>query len=243
MSSREKFIIMALILGGFLFVHVRLASSATNHDYLEAFQTPRAFSQYSLILGDVYPGLKPENAFDRNPNTCFREPVTRNLESAALPNKIQEDSVPKYSRPTLSGELGLSHQAGQPPQPEDFSFVQIQFCNTEKSVKPRAVRVQLFRQKLYDVDRQYRVPDAPELWHSVDLNLSGQSTERFPLELEPFSVSSGFPDSFFNVWVRLIFSVPQSAGSDGATEICIQDIQVGNRAFFPASENGDGTCP
>ena len=241
LSSREKFIIMAFILGGFLFVHVRLAGSATNHNYLESFASPRAFSQHSLVLRGLYPGLKPENAFDGNAKTCYREPLTGPQRTARLPKEINQSPVPDYSHPTLSGELGLSHRAAQPPEPEDFSFVKFEFCDSQNSVLPGAVRVQLFRQKLYDVDRQYRVPDPPELWHTADLELGTRTDQRFDLKPEPFPDSSGFPDSFYNVWVRLIFSVPGSQRQE-AQELCLQDVRIGNRSFF-ASSAEDGTCP
>lgn len=235
-------------MGGFLFVHVRLAMSAGgDHNYLKSFENPRAFSQYSLILKDLYPGLDPENAFDNNPSSCFREPLSQaDLQATALPAE-NRSTIPNYANPTLSGELGLSHGAGHPPTTQDFSFINIVFCNSEHSVQPARVRVQLFRQKLYDVDRQYRIPDAPELWSTFEFNLNNRSSQRFPLDLEPFAESAGFPDGFYNVWVRLIFSMPVGGqihgNAPGGAELCIRSIQVGHRNYFAHSEAGDHTCP
>ncbi|MCB1168667.1 MAG: hypothetical protein KDK33_21100, partial [Leptospiraceae bacterium] len=77
MSSREKIIIVLLILGTYVFVHFTLALDATaqEHAYLDQFEKPRAFSRYSTLLDGLYPGLLASNAFDRNPGTCFREPL------------------------------------------------------------------------------------------------------------------------------------------------------------------------
>ncbi|MBU44557.1 MAG: hypothetical protein CMN76_15150 [Spirochaetaceae bacterium] len=268
MSSREKILILIVALGGFLFVHFRLALSATgDHDYLKPFERPRAFSRYSAVWKGVYPGLIPEHAFDGMENTCLRMPLTAAdfQKSPGLPpgqtgdastgpdTSRQPDTVPDYLYPTVTGELGLSHGAGDPPSVEDFSFLELKLCDSDSSVRPVAVKVQFFRQKLYDVDRQYRVPDPAEHWKTYRFRLDRNATQRFDLDLEPFAPSRGFPDEFYNVWVRLIFELPAQPGRRQTTsEICIRDVQVGNRAFFHSArgpgagnnqENDENACP
>lgn len=224
-------------MSGFLFVHFNLALGALDDAHLDQFRKPRAISRYSTLLDGKYPGLRPLNAFDRNSKTCFREPLTTGLSqdlSTAMPQP-----APEYRNPTISGELGLSHRAGHPPVIRNFDTLSIQFCRTELSVLPRQVEVQFFRQKLYDVDRQYRIPDAPEHWKSMRFPVRSLQ-EKYNLSLERFKESSGFPDEFYNVWVRLIFLMPGEAEPN--QEICLVDVSSGP-AFFPVSEENDSTCP
>ncbi|MCB1302960.1 MAG: hypothetical protein KDK37_01725 [Leptospiraceae bacterium] len=241
MSSREKIIVVVMILAGYLAVHGSLAHSASwDLSYLQQFEHPRAFSRFSTILYHAYPGLKPANAFDGNPNTCFREPlVAVHKRGSAAP--IWPQPAPDYSMPSISGEIGLSHSAGFPPRPHKWKELDIAFCGGANSYRPSRIDVQWYRQKLYDVDRDNRVPDAPELWNSTSYRLAQFRTKegeyRLPVNLAEFPQSSGFPDGFYNVWVRLTFVDAPDHG-----ELCIRDITIPGQQFFLPFEN-DHSCP
>ncbi|MCB1169392.1 MAG: hypothetical protein KDK25_03615 [Leptospiraceae bacterium] len=235
---------MLLILGTYVSVHFTLALDATaqEHAYLDQFEKPRAFSRYSTVLHGLYPGLIASNAFDRNPGTCFREPLAPSRKEAiAAISATTPTTVPDYAQPTISGEVGLSHAAGDPPLPLQFTEMTVEFCQSQISIRPASVQVQFFRQKLYDVDRQYRIPDPPEFWTSRDFSIQ-KDQQTWKLNLEAFRPSSGFPEEFYNVWVRLIFAMPPGADENNH-ELCIRDIKVGQKAFFPVREGNDGTCP
>jgi len=160
------------------------------------------------------PEIDIDAIFDRNIKTAWIENIINTRKGALIgpTNKNLIKVIPSADIFQITMEVGLSHFPGKPPVVNPLKKLRIWpgFQRDKHTFReysrPKRITFLFFKQKLVDMDTEYKIPGLPEYLASKSIILKNRAGyQEIDLGFLPkFGNSPRFPVDIYQIWMRII---------------------------------------
>jgi len=176
------------------------------------------------------PESHAEAVFDGDINTSWK--ITFNRKA----NSTSKSYLPGDDSNFLQMELSLTHFPGRPPVPNPLKEIILwpgyyeSGIFSKKYARPSLARLIFFKQELVDIDREFRLPEAPQFAAEKTIRIpDGGGPVAIPVDFLPaIENSEKFPENIYQIWLRMeVLEI--YPGNQFTNELSVAEIDYINR--------------
>jgi len=167
---------------------------------LDSLDQTVIYSSHSFLLENQ---LRTQQCIDNKIDTSCFEICFDNLTSKEKTLYIKNNEC------AFVWQISPSHNMGKFP-PKKNRLYRFGIYLSESDIKysiPKKIRLMLYQQKLYHINRDYRFPDQPVYEKEVELYVKNQKGWQY-WNIEEFNVnlkeSKQFPDNVYQRWFKIV---------------------------------------